>query len=89
MNEGEAAELIVNEAREILQNDLGIAVNWSDKNATSPLGKNFECTVTDLDKLNFVWWFVFWLKSIFAYDAAASKIVAHLKNSETNKTSSI
>jgi len=38
MNEGEAAELIVNEAREILQNDLGIAVNWNDKNATSPLG---------------------------------------------------
>ncbi len=38
MNEGEAAELIVNEAREVLQNDLGIAVNWNDKNATSPLG---------------------------------------------------
>ncbi len=46
MNEGEAAELIVNEAREILQNDLGIAVNWNDKNATSPLGKRYQIRIS-------------------------------------------
>lgn len=35
MTEGEAAVLIVNEAREILQSDLGVQVNWEDKTETS------------------------------------------------------
>ena len=38
MNFGDASVMIVNEAREILQADLGIQVNWEENTATSPTG---------------------------------------------------
>ncbi len=59
MNEGEAAELIVNEAREILQNDLGIAVNWNDKNATSPLGNETNAESKDDCRILLNFWRLF------------------------------
>ena len=46
MNESEAAMLIVNEAREILQSDLGVRVNWEDKTEASLVGKRFKAIIS-------------------------------------------
>ena len=47
LTEGEAALMIVEEARETLQSDLGIKVNWDDTAAKSPLG-NFHLFVIQM-----------------------------------------